>query len=649
MRSEAKKSSWALAGLVLVAFGLRVYHLGSPPLLWDEGWSIGLARLSLSEVARITALDVHPPLYYVLLKGWLIFGPHEFVTRFLSVMAGVLTVPLGYHVGRLWRDRRVGLLTALYLTIAPPLIYYSQITRMFALCVMFLALGTYGLLRVLDSETRVGRSSPSSPRPGVATAQAGTPDHTTSLPNLRGTSLPWTYYLAFVGGAVGAVYSFYYAGFVLAALFVYALVTAPHRWKATLTSFGTVAVLYAPWVLFAAPAMLNRVGERTGFEFAIRRAASLAVSGFYGLVFPYGVGWPAVYAVVAVVIGGAMVGARRLGRWALLPALTIGATLFGAALGAQAHMFAARYTIVASPFLALALAGALGLLLRRRWLLVAGVALILVTTVPTISGYVYSKSYEVFDPFDPSADWQVLHQVADADDVVFFNVLSLAGTYERYRTAEDPPWSYALRWDPVIESLDVATARIENMAAIAPNRLWFVLYEGTVAANADLKSGLDQRFYPAAAPGWRGDTLYLAYVDPQGPWRDVSVGVRFGNIVLDAARYTPGDPASSVIGVDLVWHADGPVAEDAKVFVHLYDQAGHLVAQHDSVPVNGTRPPPTWQAGERLIDRHGLALRQGQAGPLQLVVGLYEPATGKRLLASDGSDAAVIGTVMPLR
>ncbi|MFQ5594096.1 MAG: hypothetical protein ACE5HA_08095, partial [Anaerolineae bacterium] len=437
-----------------------------------------------------------------------------------------------------------------------------------------------------------------------------------------------------------------YAGFVLAALFVYALIAAPQRWKATLTGFGAVAALYVPWVLFAAPAMLNRVGERTGFDFAVGRAARLIVGGFYALVFPYGVGWPAVISVIFVVAVGGVVGVRRLGRWALLPALVMGATLFGVALGAQAHMFAARYTIVASPFLALALAGALGLLLRRYWLLAVGVTLILITTIPTITSYVYSKSYEVFDPFDPSADWQVLQQVTDAEDLVFFNVLSLAGTYERYRTAENPSWSYALRWDPVIEPLDVATERIENLTANHPNRLWFVLYKGTVAANADLKSWLDRRFYPAAAPGWRGDTLYLAYVDPRGEWSDVPLGIRFGKIVLDAARYTPDDSASTAIGVDLVWHTDGPVAREVKVFVHLYDAAGHLVAQHDSVPVNGARPTTTWQAGERLTDRHGLALPQGPTGWLQLVVGLYDPATGERLRTSDGRDTVVLGSVI---
>ncbi|MFQ5343954.1 MAG: glycosyltransferase family 39 protein [Anaerolineae bacterium] len=625
-----KKSTPLLTSLVLLAFGLRVYHLASPPLLWDEGWSIGLSRLPLSEIARITALDVHPPLYYALLKGWLALGPHEFVTRFLSVMAGVLTVPLGYHAGRLWRGARVGLLTALYLTVAPPLIYYSQITRMFALCVMFLVLGTYGLLKSLGPETRPRRSSAASHK------------------DLRGLRLRWASYLTFVVGAAAALYSFYYAGFVVAALFVYALIVAPRRWKAMLLSFGTIVVLYLPWLLYAAPAMLNRVGQRTGFAFDVGRAAQLAVSGFYGLVFPYGIGWPAVYAILAVVVAGAIFGARRLGRWALLPLLAICATLFGAALGAQAHMFAARYTIVASPFLALGLAGALALLLRRRWVFAAGLLLILVTTAPTITNYVYSKSYEVFDPFDPSADWQVLHEVAEADDMVFFNVLSLAGTYERYRTAEDPPWSYALRWDPVIEPLEVAKARIENVVAtsVAPNRLWFVFYKGTVAANADLKSWLDQRFYPAAAPGWREDTLYLAYVDPQGPWRDVPLDIHFGNIVLHAARYTTGDSTSTVIGVDLVWRAAGPIERDAKVFVHLYDEAGNLVAQHDAIPVNGARPPTTWRAGETLTDRHGLALRKGLAGSYHLVVGLYDPATGERLRTSDDRETVTIGRLV---
>ena len=608
---------WVLLCLALLAFALRVYHLGSPPLLWDEGWSIGLSRLPLGEIARITALDVHPPLYYLLLKGWLLLGPHEFVTRFLSVLAGVLSVPLAYQVGRAWRGSGVGLLTGLYVAVAPPLVYYSQITRMFALCVAFLFLATYGLL-TLNGERA-----------------------TTNGQRRRASSI--VYRCAFFLGALGALYTFYYAGLVLAALFVYALVTAPRHWRRTVGDFVIVALLYLPWVVYATPPMLERVGRRTGFDFAWGAALGLMRESFVALVFPYGIGRAAVYAVLLVAAAGAVLSWRQLGRWTLLPLLTIGATLFGVALGAQAHMFAARYTIVAAPFLALGLGAAWVLLARYPVLSAAGLVLIVATTVPTLTGYVYSKSYEVLEPFDPSTDWRVLHGQADADDLVFFNVLSLAGTYERYRTPDDPVWSYALRWDPVIEPLEIAQARVEE-AVQQHKRLWFVLYKGTVGANAELKAWLDKRFYPAAAPGWRGDTLYLAYVQPQGPWRTVELGVTFeGGIVLQRARFTQAH--AGVVGIELEWWAQKQVARDAKVFVHLYDAVGQLIAQHDAFPANDTRPPSTWHPGERVLDRHGLALPEGVAGPWRLVVGLYDPDTGKRLRAEEGQTEVVLGQV----
>jgi len=617
--------------LTLFAFALRVYHLGSPPLLWDEGWSIGLSRLPLGEIARITALDVHPPLYYLLLKGWLLLGPHEFVTRFLSVLAGVLSVPLAYQVGRAWRGMEVGLLAALYTTIAPPLVYYSQITRMFALCVAFLFLATYGLIATND-ERRTTDEKRSAAKPlGRLSLVVGQ----SSIVLRR-----WSFLL----GALGALYTFYYTGLVLGALFVYALTVAPRHWRRAVRRFATVALLYLPWVVYAAPPMLNRVGRRTGFHFALGSALGLMREGFVALVFPYGIGRPAVYAVLLVAAVGAVLGWRQLGRWASLPLLTIGATLFGVALGAQAHMFAARYTIVAAPFLALGLGAALALLGKRSALSTAGLLLILATTVPTLTGYVYSKSYEVLEPFDPSTDWQVLHGQADADDIVFFNVLSLAGTYERYRTPEDPPWSYALRWDPVIEPLEIAQARVQQ-AVTRHDRLWFVLYKGTVGANAALKTWLDGNFYPSAAPGWQEDTLYLAYVEPQGPWRTVELETIFeGGIVLQRARFTP-QAHSDVVGVELEWWSRSEVMRNVKVFVHLYDAIGRLVAQHDAFPANDTRPPPTWQPGERVLDRHGLALPEGATGPWRLVVGLYDPGTGKRLQTAEGRTEVVIGEV----
>ena len=615
--------------LLLLAYALRLHHLGTPPLRWDEGWSLGLSSLGWGEINRITALDVHPPLYYDLLKLWLGLGETEFPTRFLSVLFGTLTIPLAYAVGVAWsRSRRVGLLAALCTAMAPSLIYYAQVSRMFAACVTFLLLATYGLLKMLEGGRRTLVLS--------------------SRRRIEGHAL------LFILGATASLYTFYYAALVLTALLVYALlglssrrrietITTPRRVRAILASFAAVALLYAPWALYAAGPLMARMERRADFALSLGDALALAKAGLFALVFAYGVGWAAVLAVLSILAVGAISG--RPGKELALPLLTILLTLAGVSLGARVHMFAARYVIVASPYLALLLAWALGAILARsRALFALSLLLLVVTTAPTIAGYVYAKPYEVLEPFDPSADWRALHGRAGPQDIVFFNVLSLAGTYERYRTPEDPVWSYALRWDPVVEPLEEALGRIRGTTA-SHQRLWFVLYKGTVAANADLKGWLDENLYPAFGT-WREDTLYLLYVVPQGPWRTVDMDISFGDaIVLEEASFTPQAEPGGAVGLGLAWRAGREIPRNYKVFVHLYDDRGRLVAQHDSQPAHGVRPTSTWTPGERIEDRHGLALPFDISSPLRLVVGLYDPSTGQRLLLPDGRDALEIGSV----
>jgi len=173
--------------VVLLAFALRLYQLDAPWLRWDEGWSIGLGSLSWREIPRVAALEVHPPLFYLLLKPWLWLGRSSFAVRFFAVMAGVLLVPLGYAVARRWSGReRVAWLGALYMAVAPLLVYYGQVARMYPLCALFLLLSAYFLLRALDT----GRMSA---------------------------------YIAFVLSGTAALYTFYYNAFVLLALLAYGL------------------------------------------------------------------------------------------------------------------------------------------------------------------------------------------------------------------------------------------------------------------------------------------------------------------------------------------------------------------------------------------------------------------------------------------
>jgi hypothetical protein len=96
----------------------------------------------------------------------------------------------------------------------------------------------------------------------------------------------------------------------------------------------------------------------------------------------------------------------------------------------------------------------------------------------------------------------------------------------------------------------------------------------------------------------------------------------------------------ATINLRLVWRADARPAVNYTVFVHLLGGTGAMVAQHDRAPENGFYPTSQWDAGETVADVYPLTLPETLApGVYRLVVGLYDPATGERLLTSDGKSA----------
>ena len=83
------------------------------------------------------------------------------------------------------------------------------------------------------------------------------------------------------------------------------------------------------------------------------------------------------------------------------------------------------------------------------------------------------------------------------------------------------------------------------------------------------------------------------------------------------------------------------------VFAQVLGENGRVVAQHDSPPGNGRRPTTGWVEGEYIQDEHLLAVRDySYTGEGQLVVGLYDPATGLRLTLPDGRDAFPLAALL---
>ncbi len=112
---------------------------------------------------------------------------------------------------------------------------------------------------------------------------------------------------------------------------------------------------------------------------------------------------------------------------------------------------------------------------------------------------------------------------------------------------------------------------------------------------------------------------------------------------LPATEWRPGD----TLPLTLYWEAANATANDAKVFVHLYDESGALGPQADGWPLYETRPPYTWLPGEMIADPRQLQLpTELPAGRYTLAVGLYPPEGGPRLpIAGTTADYVILTTL----
>jgi 4-amino-4-deoxy-L-arabinose transferase-like glycosyltransferase len=157
-----------LLGLIWMAFALRLHRIAVQSWWWDEGYSTYLARHGFLTAIRLTAVDIHPPLYYLLLSLWGSFtGYTEFTTRFLSTIFGILILPLLYRAGREGAGRAVGLLAAGLAVLAPAYVYYSQETRMYTLFALEYLIALLLLARLMKT-----RRWPASTLAAIGVAEA---------------------------------------------------------------------------------------------------------------------------------------------------------------------------------------------------------------------------------------------------------------------------------------------------------------------------------------------------------------------------------------------------------------------------------------------------------------------------------------------
>jgi hypothetical protein len=86
------------------------------------------------------------------------------------------------------------------------------------------------------------------------------------------------------------------------------------------------------------------------------------------------------------------------------------------------------------------------------------------------------------------------------------------------------------------------------------------------------------------------------------------------------------------IEITLIWKALGETLLEYSGFVHVLGAGESMVGQHDGVPAGGQRATSGWLPGEYVTDRRLVEVRpDAPAGDYSMAIGLYDPATGKRL------------------
>lgn len=621
---------WLIVAVLLLGFFLRVFRLDWQELRGDEAFSYLFASQPAAEIIPdlLGDGDPHSPFHYLMLHGWMnLSGDSEFALRAISVMAGVVAIALMFQLGRQLDGIRLGLLLAILVALSQSLVWVGQDVRnQYVLGLTFALLATVVLARVLVNSD-------------------------------------WKLWVLYALACAATIYSHYYGLFALLGHGAYLLLKPATRrqWLAWMASVAGAVLLFLPWLLVMLPPLLEagQLGEpstpdltRHLVTIGIELASGSVVEGrvarwlFVGLLLISAIGLRALW--------------RRQRAWAGLLLVWI----LSAALGIYLVRFSratfnAFYIAVAAPawwaFIGL---GILALWRRSggwaRVIAVAALSITMLVAVFSLGNYYFNERYSRSLGYREMA--AELASQASANDIFVAHY-------------PDPGFDYYLRDIPLPRTMQPATYQDsggqtdQDLADLATQyeRLWFV---------------------PAHRSNWDPEDVAFRWLDyhtlleresqhhrltlaAYRPLSQVEPVLRLFDahmndlIRLEGAYVTVnGQPtplsddlpiqlqAEDVVELSLVWQALSEMPADYTVFVHLLDESGRLVGQHDGVPANGTRPTSAWVEGERILDKHRITMPADLAGGMEtMVVGMYDSNTIERQLFDDGTDQVPVSKV----
>lgn len=604
-----------MLALCLLAFALRIVTLDAQPIWWDEAISIHLATSTLAEIVDNRAGNLHPPLYFFLLKGWVaLAGDSAFAVRFFSAWFSVLLVPALYAIGRRWLGRRVGAIAAVLAALSPLYLAYAQEARVYALLpLVYVAL--------LDAACRLARSS--SPR---------------WLDFLR---------LALVEAlALGFHYTALFAvAFVLVAL-------AVRLWRCTadlkrmLVAQGLVALLLAPW-LAAILARADALGARLEMSNWMDGPVTLAhfarlvwvfhLTGQTGLVSdPLAMGMVALFAValatallyLLVRVETRWTAALLLGAW-LVPLATAFAIWW---LRPLSHP---RYVIAFTPALLLLVAYGIDRLVRRSRLeraVTIGLALSL--GAPFVLGLILYHT-----PRFAKDDTRAIAAAVAARDATG-DLLIVPPEDPSVPYYYDGPAQVDMSW---AGDTPAGWHHLTGLTANAEHVFLVDYYRATRDLRGLFPFALEAAGSLIERVEAKGLFLRVYRMDgPVTPPQLDPTSARFGPLHLTGAWVEQGAPADTAVTLALRWQLDQPTDAPLRVGLRLQgDDGWPWAAIDDWILDAAVLPTDRWLPGTTTTTYHVLPLPPGTP-PLtyDLRLGVYRVGEDGRAHPFDLLDPA---------
>jgi hypothetical protein len=146
---------------------------------------------------------------------------------------------------------------------------------------------------------------------------------------------------------------------------------------------------------------------------------------------------------------------------------------------------------------------------------------------------------------------------------------------------------------------------------------------------------------------WMGDGEMVG----ESGWTDVDVvfadTLRLLAYRLPTSSLQPGED----LWLELRWEMMRSVPENYKLFVHIIDMNGELLAQRDSEPLDARYHTSWLGAGEMVWDSFSISLPPGiPPGTYAVKAGWYDASSGERLSVdalqtTDASTAFILGTI----